>query len=72
MPSSARPNGNLLALAQISALRRAAGVLLVAFSFLALHFVLDHGAAVARQAESAAARPHLVSTDLGAIKKIGL
>lgn len=72
MPSSLRPNGNLLALAQISALRRAAGVLLVAMSFLALHFVLDHGVAAARQAERAAAQPRAVSTDTVAIKKIGL
>ena len=72
MPSSARPNGNLLALAQISALRRAAGVLLVALAFLALHVLLDHGAAVARQSEKAAAEPRLVSSDMGAIKKIGL
>ena len=47
MPSTVRPDGNLLALAQISALRRAAGVLLVAAAVLTLHFVLDHGAAAA-------------------------
>ncbi len=72
MPSSARPDGNLLALAQISALRRAAGVLLVAFAFLSLHFVLDHGAAVARQAELVAAQPRPASTDATPLRKIGL
>lgn len=72
MHSSARPDGNLLALAQISALRRAAGVLLVAFAFLTLHFVLDHGAAVARQSERAAGQPKAASTDVTPLKKIGL
>ncbi|MFO1168856.1 MAG: hypothetical protein U1E19_12215 [Rhodoblastus sp.] len=72
MPSTVRPDGNLLALAQISALRRAAGVLLVAVAVLTLHFVLDHGAAVARQAERAAAQPKLVSTDVAPFKNIGL
>ena len=72
MSSSARPNGHLLALKQISALRRAAGVLLVAVAFVALHVVLDHGAAVARQAEQAAAHPKPFVTDTSAIKKIGL
>lgn len=72
MPSSARPNGNLLALAHISALRRFAGVVLVAAAFLALHFVLDHGAAVARQAQAAASQPRVATQDPAALKKIGL
>lgn len=72
MPSTVRPDGNLLALAQISALRRAAGVLLVAVAVLTLHFVLDHGAAAARQAERVAAQPKVVSTDVTPFKKIGL
>lgn len=72
MPSSARPNGNLLALAHLSALRRLAGVVLVAVAFLALHFVLDRGAAVARQAEAAAAQPRVATQDLAPLKKIGL
>ncbi len=70
--SSSRPDGNLVALAQISALRRAAGVMLVAAAFLLLHCVLDHGAAVARQAEQAAAQPRAISQDFAPLKKIGL
>ncbi|HMN72549.1 MAG TPA: hypothetical protein PKA55_11855 [Rhodoblastus sp.] len=70
--SSRRPDGNLLALAQISALRRALGVVAVAVAFLTLHFVLDHGAAVARQAERVAAQPKPASHDTAAIEKIGL
>ncbi len=67
-----RTDGNLVAIAQIGALRRALGVLTVALAFLTLHFVLDHGAAAARQAEQAAARPKPATLDAAVLKKIGL
>ena len=71
VPSSAGPDGNLLALAQISALRRAAGILLVALAFLSLHLVLDHGAAVARQRQQLAAQPQPASHHTAVIRNIG-
>lgn len=67
-----RTDGNLVAIAQIGALRRALGMLAVALAFLTLHVVLDHAAAAARQAERTAAQPKPASLDASAFKRIGL